>query len=382
MDDMSKGKIIMKCKKCRKAIPDDSKFCCYCGKSVSEKKPYRRPDGLYEKSLTIGGKRHVFRGKSQKEILSKIAEFQAAEERGKLFKELVEDWDENYCSNLVPATVHGYTAAKNSLLNYFGNDPVSTIKTADLQAYVNQLPTSFTKKTIRNYMCVASSIFCYAVRSEDYNIDTNPCSLVKVMYGKPSSKRRIPTENEVKIITENAKTAPFGMFAFFCLFTGCRPGEALAIRFEDIDTSKNVIHINKALSWENSKPFIKSPKTDAGLRDIYLLPRLREILPTKRKGFVFPNKSGELMTQTQYRKAWDKYRKFTGLSLTAYCLRHGFATLLYEATDDLKYVQEQMGHSSVELSLGVYTHLSEKNRRVQQKKLEAYTGDSYIENIQ
>ena len=363
----------MKCKKCRKEIPDGSKFCNHCGAKQEKQKMYRRPDGLYEKSLTINGKRKVFRGKTEKEVFSKIAEYQDEQETGKLFKELVDDWNENYCDKLIPATVHGYAAAKNSLVEHFGDMPVSAIKTSDLQTYVNQLPISFTKKTIRNYICVASSIFCYAVRSEDYNIDNNPCSLVKVMYGKASSKRRIPTEAETIIIEQSVKRTPFGLFAFFCLYTGCRPGEALAICYEDIDRDNNLIHINKSLSWENSQPFIKSTKTDAGVRDIYLLPKLREVIPKKHKGLIFPNVNGELMTQTQYRKAWDKYRKTTGLTLTAYCLRHGYATLIYEATDDLKYVQDQMGHSSVDISLGVYTHLSEKNRKAQQHKLDDYT---------
>lgn len=51
--------------KCRKQIPDGSKFCNHCGAPQIIKKLYRRPDGLYEKSMTVNGRRKVFRGKTE-----------------------------------------------------------------------------------------------------------------------------------------------------------------------------------------------------------------------------------------------------------------------------------------------------------------------------
>ena len=47
----------MKCKRCHKQIPERSKFCCYCGKPTSEKKLYRRQDGLYIVFLLYTGLR-------------------------------------------------------------------------------------------------------------------------------------------------------------------------------------------------------------------------------------------------------------------------------------------------------------------------------------
>ena len=79
----------MKCKKCRKTIPDGSKFCNHCGTPTEKKKLYRRPDGLYEKSMTINGKRKMFRGKTEKEVYQKIAAFSEEAEHGALFSALV-----------------------------------------------------------------------------------------------------------------------------------------------------------------------------------------------------------------------------------------------------------------------------------------------------
>ena len=66
----------MKCKKCRKDIPDGSKFCNHCGAPVeARKKLYRRPDGLYEKIMIIDGKRVAFRAKKEAEVYKKIREY-------------------------------------------------------------------------------------------------------------------------------------------------------------------------------------------------------------------------------------------------------------------------------------------------------------------
>lgn len=60
----------IKCKKCKKEIPINSRFCCYCGKKI-EKKSEKRADGRYEKSITINGKRKTFYGKTKAELNKK-----------------------------------------------------------------------------------------------------------------------------------------------------------------------------------------------------------------------------------------------------------------------------------------------------------------------
>ena len=59
------------CKKCKKEIPDGALYCQWCGaaqKKNPKKKMYQRPDGLFEQSKVIDGKRVVFRGKTEKEV--------------------------------------------------------------------------------------------------------------------------------------------------------------------------------------------------------------------------------------------------------------------------------------------------------------------------
>lgn len=376
----------MRCKKCRKTIPDGSKFCNHCGTPVNIKKLYRRPDGLYEKSITINGKRKVFRGKTEKEVFSKIAEYDAKQNTGPLFFELVNIWEDEYCSKLSPTTIQGYQASKNAALKFFKGMYVKDIQTYDIQQFAESLSKSFSEHTINNYVSTVSSIFSFAVRSRDFPINFNPCHNARIHLGQAAQERRVATDKEINIIMKNIDK-PFGLFPVFLLFTGCRRGEALALTWEDIDLKTDTIHINKSLSWEHCRPFIKSPKTKKGNRSILLLPELKKYLQTKKRGLVFPNLQGSLMSENQYAKMWDKYYKLSGLKeydenhnlskLTAHCLRHGYATILYEANVDVKEAQRLLGHAKETTTRDIYTHITERSKDKNAKKLKLYVNEQF-----
>jgi integrase len=147
-----------------------------------------------------------------------------------------------------------------------------------------------------------------------------------------------------------------------CLYSGLRRGEALALRYEDIDREAGVIHVTKAVEFVGNDPHIKPPKTAAGYRDAVLLDALAAAIPKKKKGLLFPREDGGLLTKTQYRKRWIKYCQAIGHDLTAHQLRHGFATILYEAGIPDKDAQELLGHSSITVTRDVYTHIRQSRK--------------------
>ncbi len=379
----------MKCKKCRKEIPDGSKFCNHCGAKQENQKMYRRPDGLYEKIITINGKRKAFRGKTEKEVTRKIAEYSVQQEHGPLYSELVEMWEEDYCSKLSPSTVHGYQASKNASLDFFKNIYVKDIETCDIQQFVDNLSDSFSTHTISNYISTVSSIFSYGVRSRDFPIRFNPCRNIKINNGQAPIERRVATDEEIEIILNNTDK-PFGLFPIFLLFTGCRRGEALALNWEDIDFKSDTITVNKSLSWQNCRPIIKDPKTRKSKRSIILLPKLKDLMKPHKKGLLFPNLQGTFMTENQYEKMWNKYCMLSGLKkydednnlskLTAHCLRHGYATILYEAKVDVKEAQRLLGHSKESTTRDIYTHITERSLKKNSEKLKLYVNDYFDNN--
>ena len=86
---------------------------------MARRKRYTRPDGLREKSVTIGGRRHVFRGHSENEIMQKIADFREREERGPTFEEMAGEWWEQHEPLIRHGTVHGYKAVSYTHLDVY-----------------------------------------------------------------------------------------------------------------------------------------------------------------------------------------------------------------------------------------------------------------------
>jgi integrase len=200
----------------------------------------------------------------------------------------------------------------------------------------------------------------------------NPCSAVSMPRNLPAKKRELPDDDAVAAVKAGAGV-PFGLFALVCLYAGLRRGEVLALQYEDLDRKNGVIHVTKAVEYVGNNPHIKPPKTQAGVRDVPLLQPLADALPAKGSGLIFPgDAAGHPLTKTQYRKRWLKYCQAIGHDITAHQLRHGYATILYEAGIADKDAQELLGHSSIAVTRDVYTHIRQTQKERTAKKLNAY----------
>lgn len=382
----------MKCKKCKKQIPDDAKFCCYCGRSIKIEKMYRRPDGLYEKIITVSGKRVAFRGKTEKEVNHKILEYHGRVERGRTFRELAESWSDEHFAAISYNTLKSYKPAYERALEHFGDTPVKQITRANIAAFIEDFARKkYAHKTVRNQLLVLSLIFKRGVLEGD--LETSPAEYVTVPKNLPRKKRELPPVNYVDLIKTNVDK-DFGLLAYFLLYTGCRRGEALALQFRDIDREQMVIHITKSLYHESNRPKIKEPKTEAGRRDIILLDCLAEKIPQgKPDSYLFTDEYGELITRSGFHHRWNAYCKAIGAYdekiytdkdghthseivalVTPHQLRHAYATILYEAGIDEKDAQELMGHTTIAMTRDIYTHITDARRAETAKKLNDFTG--------
>ena len=329
----------------------------------------KRADGLIQRQVTINGIRKVFYGHSEREINRKIAEHKEEAARGRKFISVAEEWEEEHFPTLAYNTLKGYKPALARAKAEWGDEYIKKIFPKDIDRLLRQMAReNYAQKTVRTQLLVCNLIFSYAVVEGD--LEYNPATSVRIPKGLPKQRREIPAKKALDKVKASVDCT-FGLFAYFLLYTGCRRGEALALRYEDIDRENKTIKICKSLYHENNHPRIKEPKTEAGVRHIVLLDVLADKLPTTAKGLVFPGEKGNYMTETQFQRKWRSYLKETGLSITPHQLRHAYATILFEAGLDPKDAQELLGHANISTTRDIYTHITQGRRESTAQKLNA-----------
>ena len=157
-------------------------------------------------------------------------------------------------------------------------------------------------------------------------------------------------------------------------FSGMRPSEYRGLPWSNLHEDRVEVR-----QRADKTGIIGPVKSRAGRRTIYL-PSLvtdmifewRERCPASKLGLVFPTETGKPVSLGNFRAgAWVPLMTEVGLveagkvggreilrpKYTPYALRHYFASKLIEKRKDLKFIQEAMGHSKIEITLNVYGHL-------------------------
>ncbi len=158
--------------------------------------------------------------------------------------------------------------------------------------------------------------------------------------------------------------------------TGLRLGEALGLKWEDIDFEMGKLSVRRALQREKGIGFVLvEPKTARSRRTVYLAPgtatalkqhRQRQAKERKAAGniwqekfdLVFKSEVGKPMQDGQVSWRFHKALKEAGLPrIRIHDLRHTAATQLLERGVHPKVVQEMLGHSTITLTLDTYSHV-------------------------
>lgn len=323
----------------------------------------KRKDGTYQKY--VNGK--YLYSKDPEQLYKKWQAYLAGPPE-KTFGEVIEEWAEQHEQEVGVRTWNNYKPHVDAIKSKFANILISEISALDILTDLKQLKAQgYSATIIKTKRAIYNQAMDYAVVKGYCKF--NPIQSIKTPSSLNRSERRAPTEEETKIIF-NSLDAPFGFFAFFLICTGMRKSEALALTKPDIDLQNRIISVSKTLEYVNgSKPTVKEPKTAAGKRTVPIVNVLVGPLKDWLNGvdeIVFPspksnrNQGGGYMTTKAYDIAWAKWQEYTGLNLTAHQLRHGTATILYEAGVDLYTAKNILGHASITTTLSIYTELREK----------------------
>lgn len=336
----------------------------------------KRSDGRWVKKIKLpnGKSKYLYSSASSERLASKdfneqMMKLEKKEEISQLFENVAEQWSNENFKNLENNTLKQYIPCYKASVEFFRGLHIKDIKAANISQYAKSLIASgYALKTVKNRLSVTNLIFKYALLN-DY-IEFNPCQNITLPKGLPQKKRQKATSEDEKKICEHTDSL-CGVIAYLYLVTGCRRGEALALQPSDIDIDAMSIHITKTVEWIGNKPQIKKcPKTDAGIREIPINQKLIKLLqPYMNQKYIFQNINNEIISNSQFSKMWGKYQKEINISCTPHELRHSYATILFDAGIDVKTAQMWLGHSDINTTLGIYTHLSEQRQTESKKKI-------------
>ncbi|MGH7749652.1 MAG: tyrosine-type recombinase/integrase, partial [Candidatus Dormibacteria bacterium] len=173
-------------------------------------------------------------------------------------------------------------------------------------------------------------------------------------------------------------TAAHRLYAAFLVLatTGMRRGEALGLRWCDLDLETGRASVAQTVIVVNHQVMIGTPKTAAGRRTVALDPGTAAALRDHRRrqlaerllmgagftdhGLVFCRPDGGPLHPERFSRTFTEQSAKAGLPLIRlHDLRHTWATLALSAGVHPRVAQERMGHSTVGITLGTYSHVAE-----------------------
>ena len=346
----------------------------------------KQKSGLYRTKIKIGigpdGKPiyKYLSGRTKKELEQAKADAYAfyidgsGRQDDRLFGAYAVEWFKVVKSpGLSPSTVAMYRSTLNvHILPTFGDRRLRAIRPIELQRFVNSFDGAG-RSSITRVTLLLSGVFASAVT--DGILDKNPMQSIRRPEHKAASSRRSLTEEERSIIVAAIPSHPLGPFVACLYYLGLRRGEAIALKWGDIDWDAGLVHIERTFS-SYAEGKVKAPKTRKSVRSIPMPDSLSDILRPLRghpDSMVFPGAGGKVLSNCKIGDDWAKFIEEVGLSpeITPHYLRHNYITMCWENGIDPYITMSMVGHSSINITMDIYTHLTNRKMEEAQQKVAA-----------
>ena len=375
-------------------------------KAEPAKPPKRRCIRIDEGTDPITGKRKrkAFYGRTLKEARQKRDAYLAAQKKGttladqnQTVAQWAATWAEMYIKNVSKSTRYAYNNALDKLVSAIGSMRLADVREVDLNAFAASV-VHYKKSTIDKIKLTTRRLFRAALANRIIDIDPTP----EVKWSNAGAgTHRYLSHDEISLICDTWQLHTAGLWAMVMLWAGLRRGEALALRWDDVDFASGVIHVSRSLHFEANTPILGPPKTAGSIRTVPLLPPLRLALTTTphRSDYICCSRTGALVTSSIWASAWCAYNNMLAnvlngdtnspvapgrradmdspnrkkIKIRSHDMRHTFASMLYDAGVDVKTAQKVLGHATPEITMGIYTHLSEMRQSISIDRMTAFS---------
>ena len=367
----------------------------------------KRKNGLWEARYynPVDGKQHSIYGETQREVKDKLKErlFDIEETKDLVNEDMLvskwfEIWLAFYTSNIKPSTKDVYKCLiRSRIVPEIGDYTIKQLKTDHLQHfYVQMLNDNLSPKTIKNIHGIIHKAMEQAVKLHYVKENVSKaCILPKV------ERRSVHPldETEVADFIREIRNDKYETIYLVALFTGMRQGEVLGLTWSSIDFEKNIIVLQNQLIRSREGAYyyfgsLKNGKTRTIYMSNYVANLLKECKKLQRQNrqkagkawvkkgglwddLVFTTETGENLNHHSVYKHFKLIVKRMGIEdVRFHDLRHTYAVISLQNGDDIKTVQEALGHHTSSFTLQVYAHATDRMRQNSAERM-----DTFIQNM-
>lgn len=194
---------------------------------------------------------------------------------------------------------------------------------------------------------------------------------------------RVLSKEEQALLIEIMNGQRLGIIFILCLASGLRIGECLGLSWKNINFEEEYISVKEALQLikkevDGTQKYVNEigkTKTKSSIRNIPIPPsvvaRLKEHKELQQlekdkvgedyidNDFVFATRQGKLLTYRNVCRRFNQLiEKAEMAHVNLHALRHSFATRLLESNEHPKVVQELLGHTSIQMTMDIYSHVA------------------------
>lgn len=349
-------------------------------------------------SITIGRnengglKRKDFYGKTKKEVQTKMDEYKRQMSLGLLSDDKItlEQWYFTWLfdfksKDLKPSTFELYESIYRLYIKDrdIGNIKLVDLRTAHLQRYYTKL-LDIDKLDASNVKRINNTLKTCLVEAEKQGyIQKNWCKMVTLPKVKKEDTIKVLSKDDQLKLLDAIKGIDLELLITFALGTGLRLGEILGLKWSDINFKESTLDVKRSVRRVveiqrdgTRERMLKEvlPKTENSFRTVPIPSSILSKLKSYKKeqnelilslgenyqnnNYVFCNQDGTIMDTKKPNRRLTSVLKANNMNhIVFHALRHTYATRLFEAGVPPKTVQALLGHSDIETTMNIYTHV-------------------------
>jgi integrase len=343
----------------------------------------QRGDGRWVARVTLpDGKRREFYGKTQAEVRSKLIAARADVQAGLPLPNArltlgawLKEWLDTVARSSVRAstfrTYEGYV--KNRVQSHqAARLPLGRLTPSDLdRLFADLRAAGLSPRTIEQIRAIIRRALNVAMKRG--LVARNVATLTDPPRVERKEAPALSPEDARRLLDALADELRYPLYAV-ALASGRRLGELLGLRWEDVDLDEGIIHVRQAAQRLGRVTQFAPPKTNRSRRQVTLPASTLTLLHEHRArqlaqrlaagpawqdvGLVFPNELGAPLVGTSVTNGFQRALARAGLpKIRFHDLRHGTASLLLVEGVNPRVVMERLGHSTIALTLGTYSHV-------------------------